>query len=590
MKTFRFLFARVAALGLLLGLPATLAHAQSPNLYDWAWVSRLGSTELPGSGVSTFPPSFDQPESLAADAAGNVIVAGVYRPDVVFGGASPHYNAATALGSFIESSYVAKYTAGGTLAWSLDLTSNGDLRVRDVAADASGNVFVLGFYSQQLRVDGTVVALASTSTPCFLAKISPAGALAWAITLEPGAPGTSRFTLGRLALDDAGNSAVQGEFNGQVTINGTTFAGAANKLHGLVLRYSAQGAATGQFAVYTTGSEQYRAFTGIALAPTGESYVSGNIASAASLQFGTLPAISGPAPVNGLSYNVGFIVKLDATTTPAWVLTTSGAPATGQGFVDIAAGPQGQCYALGGFGGGTMMLGPQSLSVAGNGGGNGSNIFLARVASSGTIQSLVGGGGTGKALALALGTQGEATILTAGGLNWGNVHLPGAPWPSSFLAGLVQLDAAGVPQRGWQAGLPFSTAAMAVDGLNRPVLAGTANAQAPYTFGSRQLSSPYAFNTLIARTATTALATLPAVQVAGLEVYPNPARRVVEVRTAQAGPVTVQLLDALGRSVRTQPLGAGQTQVDLGGVAPGSYTLLVRQGEARSYRRLVVAP
>ncbi|MDQ2794159.1 MAG: T9SS type A sorting domain-containing protein, partial [Bacteroidota bacterium] len=71
---------------------------------------------------------------------------------------------------------------------------------------------------------------------------------------------------------------------------------------------------------------------------------------------------------------------------------------------------------------------------------------------------------------------------------------------------------------------------------------------------------------------------------------PNPAQGVVEVHTTQAGPTHVQLLDALGRSVRTQTLASGQTSVGLAGLAAGSYTLLVQQGEARSFRHLVVQP
>ena len=154
----------------------------------------------------------------------------------------------------------------------------------------------------------------------------------------------------------------------------------------------------------------------------------------------------------------------------------------------------------------------------------------------------------------------------------------------------MQLDAVGGPQRGWQAGISLFTSARAVDGQNRPVLAGTAGGFGPYTFGTQQKTSLYAFNTLISRTATTILTARQAAQVVGLEVYPNPARQLVEVRTAKAVPTQTQLLDALGRTVRRQNLSPGQTRVDLTGLAAGSYTLLVQQGAARSYRHLAVQP
>ena len=129
-----------------------------------------------------------------------------------------------------------------------------------------------------------------------------------------------------------------------------------------------------------------------------------------------------------------------------------------------------------------------------------------------------------------------------------------------------------------------------MDGLNQAILAGTYNGSNSLVFGTRQLNVPYVFNTVIARTSNTLLAARQQAQVTGLEVYPNPARQMVEVRTATAGPVRVQVLDAVGRLVRSQLLATGQTQVALGDLAPSCYTLLVQQGEARSYRRLTIAP
>ena len=127
-----------------------------------------------------------------------------------------------------------------------------------------------------------------------------------------------------------------------------------------------------------------------------------------------------------------------------------------------------------------------------------------------------------------------------------------------------------------------------MDGLNQAILAGTYNGSNSLVFGTRQLNVPYVFNTVIARTSNTLLAARQQAQVTGLEVYPNPARQMVEVRTATAGPV--QVLDAVGRLVRSQLLATGQTQVALGDLAPSCYTLLVQQGEARSYHRLTIAP
>jgi len=577
-------------------LAAAPAAAQSRNLYDWAWVNRLGATALAGT-TTAMPASAGQPESLAADAAGNVFVAGLYAPDVVFDNANAPYQATVTSSGAIPNSYLAKYTPAGALAWSRDLTSNGAVLVRDVAVDGAGNVYVIGKYNQQLRIDGAVVALASTGNSYFLTKISPAGAPVWTTTIEPDVPRAGRFGIDRLDVDAAGNSAVLGEFETQLTINGTAFAGATSSLHCLVLRYNSLGATLGSFAAYTTGSEQGRTYTGIALTSTGETYLSGRVFNTATLQFGTLPALTGPAPIAGIGYSAGFVVKLNGATTAAWAVSTTagaGPTATAQGVTDIAIGPQDRCYALGLLRGGGMALGAQSIGTANPQGATGYDLFLARINPSGAVESLVGGGGTFRAWGLAIGPQGQASFGTDGGLDWGNVRLSGPIWNSSSTAtrqtGIVQLDAAGVPQRGWQAGMGFFTSALTLDGLNRPVLVGTAGGYGPYNFGTQQRTSPYAFNTLVARTGTTLLAARQATQVAGLEVYPNPAQRLVEVRTAQPGPVEIRLSDVLGRTVRTQRLAAGQTRVELAGLAAGAYTLHVQQGAARSFRQLVVAP
>jgi len=390
-----------------------------------------------------------------------------------------------------------------------------------------------------------------------------------------------------------GNCVVQGEFATRIVFNGTTYDGVSSRSHAFVARYTTSGTLVGAFAGYaTTGSAQDHGFTGIGLTATGEVYLSGWVAPAATLQFGVLPALVGPATAN----SAGFVVKLNAANAAAWLISTTGparqnaATASGQSIDAIAVGPQDRCYAVGGLIGSSLSLGSQPLATGNPTAAAGRDLFLARIAPSGTVESLVGGGGTSKLWSFAVGPQGEATIGTAGGLDWGNVRLPGAAWPTSTTTGLVQLDAAGSPQRGWQSGISFFAPTMAVDGLNRPVLAGTYGGPSPFVFGTQQRTSPYAWNTLIARTATTLLATRQAAQVAGLEVYPNPARNVVEVHTAKPGPNRIQLLDALGRSVRGQTLSAGQVRVELAGLAAGSYTLLVKQGEARSFRHIVVEP
>ncbi|MEM1042359.1 MAG: chitobiase/beta-hexosaminidase C-terminal domain-containing protein [Bacteroidota bacterium] len=81
----------------------------------------------------------------------------------------------------------------------------------------------------------------------------------------------------------------------------------------------------------------------------------------------------------------------------------------------------------------------------------------------------------------------------------------------------------------------------------------------------------------------------------GLKVYPNPARSVATVAwgTAEPGRVQLDVLDALGRVVRTlvdeeQPAGTYARRVPLAGVPSGVYLVRLRAGDQTTTTRLTV--
>jgi len=541
-----------------------------------------------GTGAPQLPPNFTRPTGLAADAIGNVVVGGTYDPDLVFENTSVAYQTTIGPAGSIANGYLARYSAAGNLAWSLDLSSMRGVVVTNVALDASGNTYALGEYAGQLRINGMVSTLSnSAATTFFLTKVSTAGVPLWTITIEPDAPVAGSFGLARLAVGPLGDFVVQGTFTGAVTFNGATYGTGNTGAHVLVARYSSMGAFQGAFVGnQSQPSGSSLEYVGLALASSGEVFLAGGLSSGASAQFGSLPVVA----VSGPALGAGFVVKLDAANNASWQLITTGNG--GQNANAIAIGPQGGCYLLGNVYESSMSLGGQTLNTNNPAGSAARDIFLARIAPNGTVESLVGGGGTRRAWGLAIGPQGEASIGTDGGLNWGNVRLPGAPYPASpFYTGVVQLDAAGVPQRGWQAtGLTLFTGALAVDGLNRPVLVGPVSGGGSYTLGTQRYTSTHRSDMLVLRTALTPLAARVAAPVAGLEVYPNPARALVAVHTTGAEAVQVRLLDAVGRQVRMQALPAGNAEMSLAGLPPGTYTAVVEQGATRSFRRLTVAP
>jgi hypothetical protein len=74
-----------------------------------------------------------------------------------------------------------------------------------------------------------------------------------------------------------------------------------------------------------------------------------------------------------------------------------------------------------------------------------------------------------------------------------------------------------------------------------------------------------------------------------IDIYPNPARDMVNVVYPYAGiPVTVTLYSANGSAVKTITLSNNETQVDVSSLQPGVYILRFRSAEAVNVKRLVI--
>ncbi|RZK62504.1 MAG: T9SS type A sorting domain-containing protein [Hymenobacter sp.] len=177
-----------------------------------------------------------------------------------------------------------------------------------------------------------------------------------------------------------------------------------------------------------------------------------------------------------------------------------------------------------------------------------------------------------------------------GALSFGSTTLPAPVDVGLFVARLT--DAGPTASYAWAvpAKAYFSAYAHSL-ALYKSTLYLTGMLAGPVEFGTTSLPAsggPVAYLASLAD--ETALAATPAAALAGLEVSPNPAHNTVLVRVpAGAGAAALTLLDALGRTVRTQTAPAGLTSsLDLAGLTPGMYALRVQVGEGQAVRQLVV--
>jgi hypothetical protein len=148
------------------------------------------------------------PYDVIVDGSGNVIVTGEFWGDVDFGGGT----FSSAGGSDI---FVAKFSSGGSHLWSLQFGNSSLQEGREVAVDPSGNVIVTGHFYETLDFGGGAL-LSAGMADAFIAKFDPDGNHLWSKRFGDAYSQHSRG----VAADASGNIFVAGEFDGTIDLGG----------------------------------------------------------------------------------------------------------------------------------------------------------------------------------------------------------------------------------------------------------------------------------------------------------------------------------------------------------------------------------
>ncbi|MDH4338376.1 MAG: SBBP repeat-containing protein [Candidatus Krumholzibacteria bacterium] len=152
--------------------------------------------------------NFDDGNSVATDASGNVFVTGSFWSVADFGGGP-------VLSAGFNDIFVAKYSPLGAHLWSQTFGNGGSDVGRSVATDASGNVFVTGHFSGTVDFGGGPLVSAG-SNDIVLAGYSPTGTHLWSRRFG----GTSSDSGNSVATDASGNVFMTGIFRGTVDFGG----------------------------------------------------------------------------------------------------------------------------------------------------------------------------------------------------------------------------------------------------------------------------------------------------------------------------------------------------------------------------------
>ena len=277
----------------------SLERLEDRNLlaYDLGFAFGLGSTGI------------DSASAVAADAAGNVLVAGSFNSASLDLDSGPGTYLLSNVGGY--DGYAAKYDPTGNLLWGIQIGGTGNGAGTEVASDGAGNVLIAGSFAGSVEIGALgqphLTLTNGGSREGFLAKLDPAGNALWARTF--GTAADPRLAYG-ITADAAGNVYATGSEGHRL----------------FVAKYSADGGALWTKVV----SEG----TGIINAAGGTSYANGadlavdasqNVYVAGTYQ-GTIDFNSDPKKANSLTSagsrqnpsQDAFVLMLNATGTYVW--------------------------------------------------------------------------------------------------------------------------------------------------------------------------------------------------------------------------------------------------------------------------------
>jgi hypothetical protein len=178
--------------------------------------------------------SYDEGYSVATDASGNVYVTGYFISSITFG-------TTTLSNAGEEDMFIAKYDAAGTVLWAKSEGGTSNDYFRSVSTDASGNVYVTGYFYSPTITFGTTTLTNAGGFDIFIAKYDAAGNVLWAKS----AGGTDDDLGYSVTTDASGNVYVTGSFDSPTITFGTTTLTNAGSVDMFIAKYDGTGTGVG---------------------------------------------------------------------------------------------------------------------------------------------------------------------------------------------------------------------------------------------------------------------------------------------------------------------------------------------------------
>ncbi len=431
-------------------LAPALATAQT-----WLWASDVANTPVQ-TGYFGYG-------AVTADAAGNTYVTSRFSGSLTLGSFTLNSGPGLAL-------YLARLDASGTYTFATAVASTGLISPRAIDLAPDGTVVVGGGFDGTVSFPGQASMTTAGGTDVFVARFDPTTGT-WTQAVRAGGPGNDAVQALVVGIDNVVN--VTGGVRSGATFGSLPVLANA----GITDAYVARLSAAGQWLqAVSGGGNDVEVGLDLALAPGGDLLITGNTASSPFTFGSTTLANAGGTDVFVARFNPG---------TGTWTQAVrAGGPGNddGQG---IAVAADGTATVAGSFTGTASFPGTTGATSAGS-----NDVFVARLASTGTWTQLSRAGGTGTDRAYALRPTASGLLTVVGGFQ--NTATFGS-LPALVSAGgvdvfVAQLDASGTWQREARAGGGSDDQATElVPGSNYITVTGSYNGTA--SFGPFALSA-----------------------------------------------------------------------------------------------------
>jgi hypothetical protein len=299
--------------------------------------------------------------------------------------------------------------------WAAQSTGSGTTQVKNIAVDAAGNSYVVGFFTETAHF-GDATLVSQGRSDLFVAKLSAAGHWEWAVA----SGGSESDAATGVAVDAAGQVFLAGNFSTQAHFGLTTLTSKGG-MDVFVAQINSQGQWQGATAAGGPGPDRMCALT---IGGAGDVLVAGQFTETAS--FGTTKLTSSGS-------TDAFVACL--THNRSWQWATSGGGDANDEATALATNKAGEIYVTGYFSN-TSMFGSTSLTGRGM-----DDAFVGKLTKTGHWQWATAATGTNTAYGKGLVADPSGGVFVTGSFSgdaiFGTTHLQSNHSDDGFVARLT---------------------------------------------------------------------------------------------------------------------------------------------------------